>query len=99
MTTRHVLTLALCIALWAVLAKAADWPCYLGANRDNTSAEKDLKLWTGDSPKVSWRKNVGTGHSCFGWFGISQFFRWSPKQHFMRHMAVSERLRRWPTRY
>lgn len=64
MTTRHVLTSAFCIALWAMVAKAADWPCYLGANRDNTSAEKDLKLWTGDSPKVSWRKNVGTGHSC-----------------------------------
>jgi outer membrane protein assembly factor BamB len=43
---------------------AADWTCYLGANRDNTSPEKNLALWAGDSPKVLWKKNVGEGYSC-----------------------------------
>jgi outer membrane protein assembly factor BamB len=47
-----------------VATPAADWPCYLGANRDNTSADKGLKLWSGDTAKVLWKKNVGVGHSC-----------------------------------
>jgi len=42
------------------VAEAADWPCYLGANRDNTSNEKNLKLWTGDSPKVLWKAGSET---------------------------------------
>ena len=64
MLARRVLLLTLCISLWAAAATAADWPFYLGANRDNTSADKNLKLWSGDSPKVLWKKNVGAGHSC-----------------------------------
>ena len=64
MFARRVLLLTLCISLVAAAATAADWPFYLGANRDNTSADKNLKLWSGDSPKVLWKKNVGTGHSC-----------------------------------
>ena len=65
MLARRVLLLALlCISLNAAAATAADWPCFLGANRDNTSADTNLKLWSGDSPKVLWRKNVGAGHSC-----------------------------------
>jgi outer membrane protein assembly factor BamB len=54
----------LCISLNAAAAAAADWPCFLGAHRDNTSADRNLKLWSGDSPKVLWKKNVGAGHSC-----------------------------------
>jgi outer membrane protein assembly factor BamB len=64
MLARRVLLLTLCISLNAAAATAADWPFYLGANRDNTSADKNLKLWSGDSPKVLWKKNVGAGHSC-----------------------------------
>ncbi len=69
MTIRHMLAPILCLALWTPLAGAADWPCYLGINRDNTSTEKNLKLWSGDSPKVLWKKNVGTGHSCMSVVG------------------------------
>ena len=64
MITRRFLIPSLCICLWAATAGAADWPCYLGANRDNTSADKDLKLWSGDAAKVLWKKDVGVGHSC-----------------------------------
>ncbi|MGA2616585.1 MAG: PQQ-binding-like beta-propeller repeat protein [Thermoguttaceae bacterium] len=64
MTTRHLFASILCLALWTPIVRAADWPCYLGANRDNTSADENLKLWSGDSPKVLWKKNVGSGHSC-----------------------------------
>jgi hypothetical protein len=49
MLARRVLLLTLCISLWAAAAAtAADWPFYLGANRDNTSADKDLdgQCWT-----------------------------------------------------
>jgi outer membrane protein assembly factor BamB len=64
MKTRHMLISTLCLVLMTAAAWAADWPFYLGANRDNTSADKDLKLWSGDSPKVLWKKKVGEGHSC-----------------------------------
>ena len=40
---------------------AADWPQWLGPNRDGTTTEI-VKPWTGD-PKVLWRVKVGEGHS------------------------------------
>jgi outer membrane protein assembly factor BamB len=64
MLVRRIVISGLCISFWAAVAAAADWPCYLGPNRDNTSADKNLKLWSGDSPKILWKKKVGTGHSC-----------------------------------
>lgn len=63
MNLRHLPTTAIGLLLLAAAAGAADWPCYLGANRDLTSSEKDLKLWSGDAAKVLWKKNVGQGHS------------------------------------
>jgi outer membrane protein assembly factor BamB len=42
-------------------APAADWPQWLGPNRDGTSAEV-VKPWT-TRPGVVWRKPVGEGHS------------------------------------
>ena len=69
MTMRHLLATTLCLNLWTAATSAADWPCYLGANRDNTSADKNLKLWSGDTAKVLWKKNVGTGHSCLAVVG------------------------------
>ena len=65
--------MTLCVSLSAAAATAADWPCYLGANRDNTSADTKLKLWSGDHPKVLWKKNVGTGHSCMAVVGKQLF--------------------------
>jgi outer membrane protein assembly factor BamB len=40
---------------------AADWPQFLGPNRDSASPEK-VPAWT-DPPKVLWRQPVGEGHS------------------------------------
>ena len=49
------------LALCAVLLVAADWPQWLGPNRDGSSAEV-VKPWK-ESPKVLWRASVGEGHS------------------------------------
>ncbi len=51
-----LLTLALTPALLA-----ADWPQFLGPNRDSHSPEK-VPAWK-DPPKVLWRQPVGEGHS------------------------------------
>jgi outer membrane protein assembly factor BamB len=40
---------------------AADWPQWLGPNRDNSSSEK-IVAWTAP-PKVLWRQPVGEGNS------------------------------------
>ena len=61
MTLRRMLISTLCVALSAAAARAADWPCYLGPNRNNTSAEKDLRLWSGDSPKIAGRRTWARG--------------------------------------
>src|SRR5437870_2821196 len=52
-----------CLAalLLSVPAFAADWPQWLGPNRDGSSPEV-VKPWKGD-PKVVWRAAVGEGHS------------------------------------
>src|SRR5437588_7999196 len=42
-------------------ASAADWPQWLGPNRDNSSPEK-VAPWK-DRPGVLWRQPVGEGHS------------------------------------
>jgi outer membrane protein assembly factor BamB len=49
------------LAICAVLLVAADWPQWLGPNRDGTSTEV-VRPWTG-APKVVWRVPVGDGHS------------------------------------
>ena len=41
---------------------AADWPQYLGPNRDGISTETGLaRTWGADGPKVLWKKPVGSG--------------------------------------
>jgi outer membrane protein assembly factor BamB len=45
----------------ATEASAADWPQWLGPNRDNSSPEK-IAPWTAP-PKVLWRQPVGEGNS------------------------------------
>ena len=61
---RRMLISMLCVISGAAAANAADWTCYLGPHRNNTSTDKNLSLWSGDNPKVLWKKNVGEGHSC-----------------------------------
>lgn len=73
MNASHLLTSTLGLALLTAVAGAADWPCYLGANRDLISAEKGLKLWSGNAANVLWKKNVGQGHSSVGVVGQHLF--------------------------
>lgn len=53
---------ALVLALTPILAlRAADWPQFLGPNRDNTVPDA-VEPWKGDL-KVLWKKPVGDAHS------------------------------------
>src|SRR6516165_3152098 len=49
------------ITCLAILTVAADWPQWLGPNRDGTSVEI-VKPWT-ETPSIVWRVPVGEGHS------------------------------------
>ena len=43
---------------------AADWPGYLGANRDGHSSEVGLfTTWPAEGPEVLWRQKIGQGYS------------------------------------
>lgn len=56
----RTLVIALALAL-TPLAAAADWPQWLGPNRDGSAPDK-VAPWKGDL-KVLWRKPVGEGNS------------------------------------
>jgi len=61
---RHSAFRALCFVSFSCLVSpvaAADWPQWLGPNRDGSTSEK-IAPRRGD-PKVVWRKPVGEGHS------------------------------------
>ena len=48
----------------AATSLAADWPEFLGPNRDNTSPETGLLAeWPAGGPPIAWQMNVGTGYS------------------------------------
>ena len=48
----------------AASAARADWPQFLGPNRDATSPEKGLlKAWPESGPKVLWSTAVGPGYA------------------------------------
>lgn len=47
----------LVLVLAAVAAVAADWPCWLGPNRDSISPEK-VAPWK-EAPKVLWKQTIG----------------------------------------
>lgn len=51
-------------ALAVVSSQAADWPQWLGAGRDGSSAEVGLPaVWAKDGPRELWRKPAGKGIS------------------------------------
>ncbi len=57
---RLILTSSLFLATVSTVL-AADWPQWLGPNRNGASAEK-VAAWK-DAPKVAWHNPVGEGHS------------------------------------
>ncbi len=60
---RSVLALAVTVALAAV-APAADWPHWLGPNRNGSSPETGLRTtWPSTGPKVLWKAKGGDGYS------------------------------------
>src|SRR4051812_5031930 len=62
--TRHWLLAGACLAFPMVTARAADWPQFLGPNRDGTSAETGLTTsWKTGGPAVAWEYPLGAGWS------------------------------------
>jgi outer membrane protein assembly factor BamB len=48
----------------ALAARAADWPQFLGPDRNGISRETNLTTsWPADGPVVKWKKSVGAGFS------------------------------------
>jgi outer membrane protein assembly factor BamB len=62
---RRTLTVPrLALSVAAFFLVAADWPQYLGPNRDCKSAETGLaRAWPKDGPKIIWEKKAGSGWS------------------------------------
>ena len=58
---RYLAALAFALTLAPALP-AADWPQFLGPNRDNSLPEK-LNPWGADGPKQLWKQPVGESHS------------------------------------
>jgi outer membrane protein assembly factor BamB len=59
---RHLVPILL---LSSIIAPAADWPQWRGANRDGTSAETGLlDAWPKDGPRLLWKaQDLGEGYS------------------------------------
>jgi outer membrane protein assembly factor BamB len=51
----------LLVILAASLARAGDWPQFLGPFRNNTLTNVSLADWPADGPKKLWEKSVGQG--------------------------------------
>src|SRR5271170_7734969 len=62
--TRFRLALACVLWLAALALQAADWPQFLGPDRNGTSVETNLAVaWPSDGPPVRWKKEIGQGFS------------------------------------
>jgi outer membrane protein assembly factor BamB len=60
---KHLALVVVAIFLIAAGARAADWPGYLGPNRNAISAEKGLlRSWPEGGPKVLWAFPLGPGY-------------------------------------
>src|ERR1700722_1544814 len=52
------------ILLAGSTARGADWPCFLGPNRNGSSPETGLLAeWPAEGPKVVWKVAGGIGYS------------------------------------
>ena len=64
MTSKQARWSAIAASLAAVAAGAADWPQFLGPNRDGTYPASDLaESWPKEGPPVVWQRKVGQGFS------------------------------------
>jgi outer membrane protein assembly factor BamB len=60
---KHLASIAVVILLITAGTNAADWPGYLGPNRDAISSEKGLlRSWPEGGPKVLWAFPLGPGY-------------------------------------
>ena len=57
---RAILVISVLLAAYSIFG--ADWPQYLGPNRNSTSTEKRiLRSWPENGPQVLWTVDVGPG--------------------------------------
>jgi outer membrane protein assembly factor BamB len=66
MDTMKIFKIFLSVEIWltALTLHAADWPQFLGPDRNGISAETNLGgAWPADGPPVRWKKDVGQGFS------------------------------------
>jgi outer membrane protein assembly factor BamB len=64
MTRLLPLTLVVAIIVWTSVAGAADWPQWMGVNRDGVWTETGiLKAFPKGGPKILWRVPVGGGYA------------------------------------
>ncbi|OHB80109.1 MAG: hypothetical protein A2Z25_09235 [Planctomycetes bacterium RBG_16_55_9] len=100
MKTKSVLIAA--IATMTACSRAADWPGYLGPNRDATSAEKGLlRSWPEAGPKVLWTVPLGPG---YGGAAVSKgevyvLDRVRDKQDVLRCLDLETGLEQWSYAY
>lgn len=61
----YILLIAVTVVIWPTFIKAADWPQWLGPDRNGISKEKGLlKTWPKDGPKMLWQNtSLGAGYS------------------------------------
>src|SRR5688572_2793986 len=59
---RRILLITVAAVALAVSLNAADWPQYLGPERNGTyRGPAILDTWPANGPRVAWRKTVGQG--------------------------------------
>lgn len=62
--TTVAIVMGILFCFLSTISLAADWPQWLGPNRDGISSETGWSSsWPGDGPKEVWRLSVGTGYS------------------------------------
>lgn len=100
---RMVVACLVCVAAaLAPVAMGADWPQFLGPNRDNTSAETGLlRSWGESGPEVAWVYSVGKGYAAPVVMGDDVYFldRVDNKTDFLRCLSLKDGSEKWNVSY
>ena len=86
----------------APLAPAADWPQFLGPDRDGISKETGLlRTWPETGPEVVWAYSVGKGYAAPAIVGDDVYFldRVDDKTDFLRCLSLKDGTEKWNVSY
>jgi len=90
------------VAMLTPTAMGADWPQFLGPNRDNVSAETGLlRAWPETGPEVAWVYAVGKGYAAPVVMGDDVIFldRVDDKTDFLRCLSLKDGSEKWNVSY